>query len=239
MSEQIQRFLKKNKIEIEDISYITREDKRTCVHLADGRVIKTLINVKDFYDVLETYSFLSINKGTIVSKNHIEFIQDGEYHMMDGSILQGRKRTQATHKRINNNLHTGFLETLNAHNISERFSILDQLPVAFCIIELMISEEGRGIDFKFRYCNKEMERLENKSINEMLNQSFYKVFQNADKKWLGIYTDVALNGTKRSIQSYSPEIGKMIYITCYQPLEGFCACLLNTDENKPIKHPIL
>jgi hypothetical protein len=233
MSEQIQRFLRKNKIEIEDISYITREQKRTCVHLADGRVIKTLINVKDFFVVLETYSFLSINKGTIVSTKHIEQITDGEYHMMDGSILQGRKRTQATHKRINNNLHTSYLETLDAHNISERFSILDQMPVAFCIIELTFSEDGRGIDFKFRYCNKEMEKLENKTLSEMLNQSFYKVFKNADKKWLAIYTDVALNGTKRSIQSYSPEIEKMIYISCYQPLEGFCACLLTTDDYKP------
>ena len=31
-------------------------------------------------------------------------------------------------------------------------------------------------------------------VSEMLNRSFYEVFENGDKKWLVTYADVALNG---------------------------------------------
>ncbi len=45
-------------------------------------------------------------------------------------------------------------------------------------------------------------------------------------KWLVTYADVALNGTKRIIHDYSPEINKNLTIHCFQPSPGYCACVL-------------
>lgn len=53
-----------------------------------------------------------------------------------------------------------------------------------------------------------------------------QVFENGDKKWLVTYADVALNGTKRIIHDYSPEINKNLTIHCFQPSPGYCACVL-------------
>ena len=39
-------------------------------------------------------------------------------------------------------------------------SVLDDMPVAYCVIELVFDEAGHGIDFIFRYCNKQMEVIE-------------------------------------------------------------------------------
>ena len=39
-------------------------------------------------------------------------------------------------------------------------------------------------------------------VSEMLNNSFYEVFKNGDKKWLVTYADVALNGTKVILHDY-------------------------------------
>lgn len=108
----------------------------------------------------------------------------------------------------------------------EKFAVVDDLPLAFCVIELVFDEHGRGLDFIFRYCNREMETLEGKRIDEMLNRSFYEVFENGDKKWLVVYADVALNGVKRTIESYSPEINANLRIYCYQLRPNYCACLL-------------
>ena len=100
------------------------------------------------------------------------------------------------------------------------------MPIAFCIIELRFDQQGKGIDFIFRYCNRAMERLEGKTLEQMLNHSFYDIFANADKKWLVAYADVALNGGKRTIYDYSSEVNKDLEIYCFQPQEGYCACLL-------------
>ena len=70
------------------------------------------------------------------------------------------------------------------------------MPLVFCIIELIFDAEGHGVDFVFRYCNDEMAVVEGIPVSEMLNRSFYEVFENGDKKWLVTYADVALNGNK-------------------------------------------
>ena len=68
--------------------------------------------------------------------------------------------------------------------------------------------------------------VEGVPVSEMLNRSFYEVFENGDKKWLVTYADVALNGNKHILQDYSPEINKTLTIYCFQPASGYCACVL-------------
>lgn len=232
MEEKILKYFKKNHIQIEDIKYLTREDNKTCIHLINNQSFLTYITVKDFFDSLEAHDFICINKGIVVAKRQINFIKDGIYHMMDGAEFQGRKRTAAAHKRLNKTLHQSVADTLQTVvDIQNRFSILDNMPIAFCVIELVLNKDSHGMDFIFRYCNKEMEVIEGKTIEEMMNHSFFSVFPNADKKWLVAYTDVAVNGTPRYIRDYSPEIKKEIFVRCFQPLEGFCACLLSPVDD--------
>ena len=100
------------------------------------------------------------------------------------------------------------------------------MPLAFCIIELVFDAEGHGVDFVFRYCNDEMTVVEGVPVSEMLNRSFYEVFENGDKKWLVTYADVALNGNKHILQDYSPEIDKTLTIYCFQPAPRIlCMCV--------------
>ena len=66
-------------------------------------------------------------------------------------------------------------------------------------------------------------------MEDMINHSFYEVFQNGDRKWLIAYADVALNGVQRTLHDYSPEIDKTLTIRCYQPEPGYCACVLLED----------
>lgn len=226
MTEKIFKFFKKNNIDMKQIKYITRENKKTCIYLADDVKIETYITVKDFLEILSPYDFICINKGTIVDKKFIQYIDGFTYHMFDGAQFEGRKRTAAAHKRLNDILHQPTSELLSTADILNQFSMLDDMPAAFCVIELVFNDDGAGIDFIFRYCNKEMEVVEGKSIDEMLGKSFYRVFPNADRKWLAAYTDVAVNGANRSLRDYSPEIGKWLSISCFQPIEGFCACLI-------------
>ena len=105
---------------------------------------------------------------------------------------------------------------------------LDAIKRCFelCIIELVFDAEGHGVDFVFRYCNDEMSVVEGVPVSEMLNRSFYEVFENGDKKWLVTYADVALNGNKHILRDYSPEIDKTLTIYCFQPASRYCACVL-------------
>ena len=227
-------YFNKRHLSPENILYICRKDNKTIVHPLEGESVASLIPVHEMQSVLPPEDFISISKGVLVRRDCIAHIShDGVYTMTDGRTFQGRKRNLSEHRRLCRRLgldipspDAPFKPPLGFY---EKCAILDEMPLAYCVIELVFDENGHGVDFVFRYCNKQMALVEGVPVEQMLNRSFYEVFQNGDKKWLVAYADVALNGAKRSFHDFSPEIGKMLTIHCYQPEPGFCACVLLTE----------
>lgn len=243
MADQVSRLFAKYSINIGDILYITRKSQRTYIQMVGGECHETSAPVKTVAEKLPSDAFWSIQKGVLVAKKYIVNI-DGKYNytMIDGKVFEGRHRTPGEHQRRRKEL----LEKVPTEqpekvkpsqdvkealplSMQERCAIMEDAPIAFCVIELVFNEDGHGIDFLFRYCNKEMEVLEGVPVEKMINRSFYEVFPNGDKKWIISYAEVALNGKKHILHEYSPEVGKQLTIRCFQPEPGFCACILTED----------
>ena len=232
MRYNVLHFFERKNIDIANILYLTRQNPHTKITFFDGKEILTAIPVKEIAIYLPDEEFVNITKGVLLRKSQIVNISgDGLYTMTDGSVFQGRKRNISQHKQLRQALGLSKEQDAKADKMSplellEKCSILNDMPLAFCVIELVFDANGRGVDFVFRYCNEEMAVVEGIPVSEMLNNSFYEVFKNGDKKWLVIYADVALNGTKVILHDYSPEIGKDLSIYCFQPHPGYCACIL-------------
>ena len=232
MRYNVLHFFERKNIDIANILYLTRQNPHTKITFFDGKEILTAIPVKEIAIYLPDEEFVNITKGILLRKSQIVNISDdGLYAMTDGSVFQGRKRNISQHKQLRQALglskeQDAKAEKMIPFELLEKCSILNDMPLAFCVIELVFDANGRGVDFVFRYCNEEMAVVEGIPISEMLNNSFYEVFENGDKKWLVTYADVALNGTKVILHDYSPEIGKDLSIYCFQPHPGYCACIL-------------
>ena len=232
MRYNVLHFFERKNIDISNILYLTRQNPLTKITFFDGKEILTAIPVKEIAIYLPDEEFVNITKGVLLRKSQIVNISDdGLYTMTDGSVFQGRKRNISQHKQLRQALGLSKeqdkkTEKMIPLELLEKCSILNDMPLAFCVIELVFDANGRGVDFVFRYCNEEMAVVEGIPVSEMLNNSFYKVFENGDKKWLVTYADVALNGTKVILHDYSPEIGKDLTIYCFQPHPGYCACIL-------------
>ena len=232
MRYNVLHFFERKNIDIANILYLTRQNPHTKITFFDGKEILTAIPVKEIAIYLPDEEFVNITKGILLRKSQIVNISDdGLYTMTDGSVFQGRKRNISQHKQLRQALGLSKEQDEKAEKIIplellEKCSILNDMPLAFCVIELVFDANGRGVDFVFRYCNEEMAVVEGIPVSEMLNNSFYEVFENGDKKWLVTYADVALNGKKVILHDYSPEIGKDLTIYCFQPHPGYCACIL-------------
>lgn len=232
MRYNVLHFFERKNIDIANILYLTRQNPHTKITFFDGKEILTAIPVKEIAIYLPDEEFVNITKGILLRKSQIVNISDdGLYTMTDGSVFQGRKRNISQHKQLRQALGLSKEQDEKAEKmipleLLEKCSILNDMPLAFCVIELVFDANGRGVDFVFRYCNEEMAVVEGIPVSEMLNHSFYEVFENGDKKWLVTYADVALNGTKVILHDYSPEIGKDLSIYCFQPHPGYCACIL-------------
>ena len=232
MRYNVLHFFERKNIDISNILYLTRQNPLTKITFFDGKETLTAIPVKEIAIYLPDEEFVNITKGILLRKSQIVNISDdGLYTMTDGSVFQGRKRNISQHKQLRQALglskeQDAKAEKMIPFELLEKCSILNDMPLAFCVIELVFDANGRGVDFVFRYCNEEMAVVEGIPVSEMLNNSFYEVFKNGDKKWLVTYADVALNGTKVILHDYSPEIGKDLSIYCFQPHPGYCACIL-------------
>lgn len=232
----LEKYFKRHNLKTENILYIYRHNRKTVICRGSGDEDVSVIPIHEILAFLPENEFISIAKGVIVRRDKIVHIgNDGVYTMTNGKTFQGRQRYLSEHKRLRHELnldvppsHAEFVPPLG---FFEKCSILDDMPIAYCVIELVFDENGHGVDFIFRYCNKQMAVVEGIPIEEMLNRSFYEVFKNSDKKWLVSYADVALNGTQHTLREYSPEIDKNLTIYCYQPQAGFCACILIPNEN--------
>ena len=232
MRYNVLHFFERKNIDISNILYLTRQNPLTKITFFDGKEILTAIPVKEIAIYLPDEEFVNITKGVLLRKSQIVNISDdGLYTMTDGSVFQGRKRNISQHKQLRQALglskeQNEKTEKMIPLELLEKCSILNDMPLAFGVIELVFDANGRGVDFVFRYCNEEMAVVEGIPVSEMLNNSFYEVFENGDKKWLVTYADVALNGKKVILHDYSPEIGKELTIYCFQPHPGYCACIL-------------
>ena len=237
----IDRYYKRKGSEAEHILYAYRTERNLIICMDSGDTFSCSMMIRELKDYLPENDYLIIRRGVIARKTGILAIDDeGIYTMIDGKTFQGQKRHLIEHKKIRTMLNLDnsrvHVKDIPVHysiplNLLEKCSVLDNMPVAYCVIELVFDEAGHGIDFIFRYCNKQMEVIEGVPVEDMVDHSFYEVFKNGDKKWLIAYADVALNGVQRTLHDYSPEVSKTLTIHCYQPEPGYCACVLTEDKN--------
>lgn len=218
---KVQKFLLKHRIHASDIMYVQRDGKKSVMHMKDGRTVQTFHPLKNIVDALPPETLVTINKGIAIAPGHTASVEENVYTMSDGTVFNGRLHALREHQAI--------AQACQERPKTNEWDFNDfcfNMPYALCIIELIFDSSNRGLDFIFRYCNKAMEELEGKTLDEMLNKSFYDVFDNADPKWLLAYADIAANGGSVVLESYSPEVDANLRIYCFQPRPNYCACIL-------------
>ena len=180
----LHEWFQKNDLCPENILYLYRNDRKTVVHRMDGEEVALYAPLHSVLSALPEDMFLNISKGIVVCRSQIvDISNDGIYTMSDGRSFQGRRRGLSDHRRLRAEIRRVDAQPRPmSMSLLEKCSLLDDMPLAFCIIELVFNEDGRGVDFIFRYCNAEMATIEGVPVEEMLGRSFYEVFPNGDKK---------------------------------------------------------
>lgn len=109
---------------------------------------------------------------------------------------------------------------------AKRLEYLENMPVAFCSVKVLLDDSGQPYDFQFTYCNRAHEELEGVKAGELIGKNFYQFFKETDPKWLRYYYETAYEGISHVIRSYSPEIQKYLLIYTFRSEPGHCECVL-------------
>lgn len=235
MNEKAIRFLNKKGLKATDILYFKREGRKTVLSLTNGAQLQTYIPVKYLLSAMPKGAFLNITKGLVISAWQVKSINGNVYTLSNGQQFTGRVRGGGEHRANRKRLEEHVMPEarLSAQTIYERFAVMDASPLAFCVIELVYNTAGHSVDFVFRYCNRALADLEGYPLEELLDHSYYDVYQDPDLKWLDAMTDVIQNGTLRVVDDINAITGKPVSAICTRVMEGFCICIL--VEGKLIK----
>lgn len=218
------------------VQYVFVDHNTAEFHLSTGERFKTRLPIKTLETLLGD-EFLRTHRNYLVAVRAIHDISDRVY-LNNGESLafaQRRKKELVEElRRRRRRLLDRLSAVSEAHTASEyhtRFQSFDELPIAFCDIEMVLDAAQNAVDWIFRYGNEALARLEKTPLIDLIGSRFSDVFPNMDEKWLKSYERAALYGQTLEIIDHSPEIDADLDIICFPTMKGHCGCiLLNVDE---------
>lgn len=216
----VQADYRKTQLPIEDIAYITVEDRKTKITRRDGSVIKTNTSLKDVYAALPEDVFSHINRGIVISSNYVKGEKNGVITMTDGTVFRRRVRSDRPTKRTVKKKNLPKEPVICPAETMEAW--LGPMPMPMVIMELVY--EKKGVAFYVRYMNEALAKLEGVDQLQVRGRAASELRHIGSAKWMAIFADVAINGSTRVIEDTLG--GKYYQIHCYQPQNGYCALAL-------------
>lgn len=122
---------------------------------------------------------------------------------------------------------------------AKRVQYLDNMPVPFHSVKIVLDADGRPVDFTYTYCNRAYGELEGVDAGELVGKNYYELFPGDDRKWLDYYYDTAYNGTPHVVSAYGPRLRKHLLVYTFRSEFGDCECaLLDVTEQRVLMHEL-
>lgn len=109
---------------------------------------------------------------------------------------------------------------------AKRVEYLDNMPVAFHSVKIVLDQNGEPCDFTYTYCNRAYEEMEGVEPGALIGENFYERFEGEDKKWLEYYYDTAYTGTPHVVSTYGSRLQKYLLVYTFRSEYGHCECAL-------------
>lgn len=115
------------------------------------------------------------------------------------------------------------------NNNSQQFNIniFDRSPLAYCICELVLNDDGRPVDWIFRYCNQALADIGKFKVDDLMNKPFFETFPRVDKKWLNLFYEAAYDNVPSEFDEISNISDRYLHIHIMPTgQKGYCSCLI-------------
>lgn len=115
---------------------------------------------------------------------------------------------------------------LTAHRLTELHyrTLFQEMMDAFAIHEILLSEEGTPIDYRFLAVNPSFERMTGLRAEEIVGKTVREVIPGIEPEWIQRYGRVALTGRPEHFVSYSRPLGKYFEVNAFSIIPGQFAC---------------
>ena len=106
--------------------------------------------------------------------------------------------------------------------------------IPFLLAEVLTNGRGEMVDLVFRFLNAPAEALLNAPAEALRGQRLTRAFPTLSLEPLRPLQSVAFSGSAASFD-YTTLLGKPLTVTCYQPMYGLAACVLEPRRQSPAR----
>ncbi len=110
--------------------------------------------------------------------------------------------------------------------------LVNELPIGLVYHELIVSEEGHPVDYRFLNMNDSYEKITGLKKVDVMNKTVKEVIPTVEDTWIKRYGEVALTGISQRFEEYSQPLDKYFDVTAYSPQFGYFAVLVDDITEK-------
>ena len=108
-----------------------------------------------------------------------------------------------------------------------RLIYLEEMPVAFCTLQVELNELGRPKDFRFLYSNRAHADLLGVKPGELVGRRYSDVYAKCQQGWLDWLYETAYLGIPHTTSRWNDYAGKFLLTNTFQVAEGQCGCVVH------------
>ena len=106
----------------------------------------------------------------------------------------------------------------------------------FAVIQLLLDDSGKPVDWIFLQINDWVERLNCKTADEMIGHRYYELFPQASRRWLDFYYQAAYLRKNTSIVANADNRGVRLHIEAYPAVQqGCCTCIFRNTYDEDLE----
>lgn len=132
----------------------------------------------------------------------------------------------------------GFLiDTTALHRIEERYQTLfSRMLDGFAVHEIILSETGQPLDYRFLSVNPAFEQLVGCKASEVIGRTVEEVLTGTESEWIANYGRVATTGEPLRFESFEAKLQKHFEVVAFRSGPGQLACLLHDITQRRKNH---
>ena len=111
-------------------------------------------------------------------------------------------------------------------------TLFTEMLDGFALHEIIVSDDGDPIDYRFLAVNPAFERMTGLKGPEIVGRTVLEVLPATESYWITTYGRVALGGEPVHFEEYSAALGRYFEVTAYRPAPGQFACIFTDVTEK-------
>lgn len=192
--------------------------------------VRIFLTINALEEMLPQEMFVKVSRSCLISLNYYQHMDDAEI------LLAGDVRVPYSHSHKNE--IRGAVQRFQAANaveqsnpevrnrILDEFHGFDHFPLPFCVVENMPGGRGMPHAFVLRYVNDAFAAYAGRSAWQLVNASFFSVFECPDARWAEVLSQCSTQNQRVDAFLNGVRPGSVVRVYCYQPYFSFCGCLL-------------